>query len=136
MHRRALLSSAAALSLAGLSGCLADARRTTSGRIRADTGHSKLHPADEQYVNGSFPDDADFRGWLFSDPPADQRDVFTDLPRRSLGGPIASASRSASSDLGRRPVAQYCGAVASHISHPRLPPVSTSEHSGLSSGVT
>jgi len=78
MHRRALLSSAAAVSLAGLSGCLADARRTTSGRIRADTGHSKLHPADERYVTGSFPDDADFRGWLFSDPPADQRDVFTD----------------------------------------------------------
>ncbi|MGB9958512.1 hypothetical protein ACOZ4B_19210 [Haloferax prahovense] len=78
MHRRALLSSAAALSLAGLSGCLADARRTASGRIRADTGHSKLHPADEQYVNGSFPDDADFRGWLFADPPDDQTDVFTD----------------------------------------------------------
>ncbi|WEL29627.1 hypothetical protein [Haloferax volcanii] len=78
MDRRALLSSAAALSLAGFSGCLADARRTTSGRIRADTGHSKLHPADERYVTGSFPDDADFRGWLFSDPPADQRDVFTD----------------------------------------------------------
>ncbi|MFC7129425.1 hypothetical protein [Haloferax chudinovii] len=78
MHRRALLSSAAALSLAGLSGCLADARRTASGRIRADTGHSQLHPADERYVTGSFPEDADFRGWLFSDPPADQRDVFTD----------------------------------------------------------
>ncbi|GGC56761.1 hypothetical protein [Haloferax sulfurifontis] len=78
MHRRALLSSAAALSLAGLSGCLADARRTASGRIRADTGHSRLHPADEQYVKGTFPEDADVRGWLFADPPDDQTDVFTD----------------------------------------------------------
>ncbi|WP_424008794.1 hypothetical protein [Haloferax denitrificans] len=78
MHRRALLSSVASLSLVATAGCLATTRRTVSGRITGDHGSASLHPADEQYVHGSFPEDADFRGWLFSDPPDDQTDVFTD----------------------------------------------------------
>lgn len=78
MRRRALLTSAVSLSLAATAGCLADSRRTVSGRIVGDHGSAQLHPAAEQYVHGSFPEGSDVRGWVFAEPPADQRDVFTD----------------------------------------------------------
>ncbi|WP_411963464.1 hypothetical protein [Haloferax sp. YSMS24] len=78
MRRRALLSSVASLSLVTTAGCLADTRRTASGRITGAHGSAVLHPVDEQYVHGSFPDDADLRGWVFPNPPDDQRDVFTE----------------------------------------------------------
>ncbi|KAB1194236.1 hypothetical protein GJR96_12645 [Haloferax sp. MBLA0076] len=77
MRRRALLASVASLSFASTAGCLTDARRTVSGHIYQDHGYANLHAADEQYVCGSFPDDTDVRGWLFPDPPDDQRDVLT-----------------------------------------------------------
>ncbi|ELZ81364.1 lipoprotein [Haloferax larsenii JCM 13917] len=78
MRRRALLASTATLSLAATSGCLADVRRTVSGDISPDHGSSKLHPADEQYVRGSFSEGSNVRGWLFPEPPDDQTAVFTD----------------------------------------------------------
>lgn len=78
MRRRALLSSVASLSLAATAGCLAATRRTVSGDITGDHGSASLHPADEQYVHGSFPDGSNLRGWVFPDPPENQRDVFTD----------------------------------------------------------
>ena len=78
MRRRALLSSVASLSLVATAGCLTDSRRTVSGRITGDHGSAFLHPADEQYVHGSFPDGSNLRGWVFPDPPENQRDVFTE----------------------------------------------------------
>ncbi|WP_416839726.1 hypothetical protein [Haloferax sp. DFSO52] len=78
MRRRALLSSTASFAIVATAGCLADTRRGVSGRIVGDHGSSSLHPADEQYVHGGFPDGTDLRGWIFSEPPADQREVFTD----------------------------------------------------------
>ncbi|MFC7203547.1 hypothetical protein ACFQJC_08480 [Haloferax namakaokahaiae] len=87
MRRRALLSSTAALSLAALSGCLGDAREVASGDIHGEHGYANLHPADEQYVHGTFPDDSNVRGWVFPEPPADQADVFTD---RALQGEFSN----------------------------------------------
>jgi hypothetical protein len=78
MNRRALLSSAASVSLVATVGCLADAHRTRSGRIVGDHGFSYLHPAAERYVHGSFTTGSDLRGWVFADPPDDQRAVFTE----------------------------------------------------------
>ncbi|KAB1188417.1 MULTISPECIES: hypothetical protein [Haloferax] len=78
MRRRALLTSAASVSLAATTGCLTDARQSVSGHIYQDHGFADLHAASKQYVCGSFPDDSPVRGWLFPDPPDDQRDVLTE----------------------------------------------------------
>lgn len=58
MRRRALLSSAAALTVS-LSGCLGTVYRPLGGEVLADFGHSNLHPVDDPIVEGGLGDDND-----------------------------------------------------------------------------